>query len=281
MRLLWTLTGAGLLLAAWLFWSSPTVDFDGAGVDDEATVPCEPLGPTPRGDGEAPFRYAGDLLTPEQSSIASDWVEAETRNSDDPDAERRLIETSVLAACEDARTDRQTELGLVALLVTGSGVVLATRLLAGAPAGPRRQRDDGGYTVAETLALEPHPEGGSYRRTWASPVTVTLPDGRERPTATLIWFSLAAGEASAWHRVASDELWLAHAGRVVLELGGDGEAPEPGERVVLDADDLTHVGAAQALVPADTWQRTVPTDADALVRCLVSPGFDFDDFELA
>ncbi|WP_230487361.1 cupin domain-containing protein [Nocardioides anomalus] len=29
------------------------------------------------------------------------------------------------------------------------------------------------------------------------------------------------------------------------------------------------------------WQRTVPHDDDALVSCLVSPGFDFADFELA
>jgi len=33
--------------------------------------------------------------------------------------------------------------------------------------------------------------------------------------------------------------------------------------------------------PAGVWQRTVPSDADALVSCLVSPGFDFADFELA
>jgi predicted cupin superfamily sugar epimerase len=37
----------------------------------------------------------------------------------------------------------------------------------------------------------------------------------------------------------------------------------------------------QALVPAGVWQRTLPGPADALVSCLVSPGFDFDDFELA
>ena len=35
-------------------------------------------------------------------------------------------------------------------------------------------------------------------------------------------------------------------------------------------------------MPAGIWQRTLPSeDADALVSCLVSPGFDFDDFELA
>ena len=59
--------------------------------------------------------------------------------------------------------------------------------------------------LAEALDLEPHPEGGWFRQTWASPVAITLPDGRVRPTATLIYFLLPAGEASAWHRVSSDE----------------------------------------------------------------------------
>lgn len=128
--------------------------------------------------------------------------------------------------------------------------------------------------LAEALDLRPHPEGGWYRQTWASPAPVTLPDGRVRPTATLIHFLLPAGESSAWHRVASDELWLAHSGQVSIELGGDGERPEARETLVCD------VKNPQVLVPADHWQRTVPSDAEALVSCLVSPGFDFDDFEL-
>ena len=125
--------------------------------------------------------------------------------------------------------------------------------------------------LAESLVLEPHPEGGWYRQTWASPVTVTLADGRVRPTATLIHFLLVAGESSAWHRVSSDEVWLAHTGRVTLELGGSGPSPGDAERVVVET---------QVVVPAGVWQRTLPADADALVSCLVSPGFDFDDFEL-
>jgi hypothetical protein len=128
--------------------------------------------------------------------------------------------------------------------------------------------------LAVELGLEPHPEGGWYRQTWRSPVSVTLPDGRVRATATLIHFLLPAGESSAWHRVSSDEIWLAHLGVVTLELGGDGDAPGPATAYVVDH------AHTQVVVPAGVWQRTVPSDEDALVSCLVSPGFDFEDFEL-
>ena len=130
-------------------------------------------------------------------------------------------------------------------------------------------------SLIRSLDLQPHPEGGWYRQTWAAAETVTLPDGRVRPTATLIYFLLPAGDSSAWHRVASDEMWLAHHGSVTLELGGVG--PEP----VLEATAVVDAVSPQALVAAGTWQRTVPADGDALVSCLVSPGFHFDDFELA
>ena len=136
--------------------------------------------------------------------------------------------------------------------------------------------------LAEELDLQPHPEGGWYRQTWRSPIDVTLPDGRVRPTATLIHFLLPAGEASAWHRVRSDEVWLAHLGEVRLELGGSGSRPQPGEHQPGEHLTVsTGTGAVQVLVPADVWQRTLPGGEDALVSCLVSPGFDFADFQLA
>ena len=133
-------------------------------------------------------------------------------------------------------------------------------------------------SLAEQLDLEAHPEGGWYRQTWASPEQVTLADGRMRPTATLIYFLLPAGESSTWHRVRSDEVWLAHTGSVTLELGGTDQAPVTAATAYVG----TRIGQqAQVVVPAGTWQRTLPSERDALVSCLVSPGFDFDDFELA
>ena len=54
----------------------------------------------------------------------------------------------------------------------------------------------GAAEVVAALGLAPHPEGGWVRRTWTSPTTVDLPDGRRRPTATVILFRLVAGETS-------------------------------------------------------------------------------------
>ncbi len=135
------------------------------------------------------------------------------------------------------------------------------------------------HPLIDALGLVRHPEGGWYRQTWASGVDVDLPDGRVRPTATLIHFLLPAGDASGWHKVASDEIWIAQQGVVVLELGGTDEEPVAASqhRCGLDVE-VGH--ETQVLVPAGTWQRTVPREEDALVSCLVSPGFDFADFTL-
>jgi uncharacterized protein len=117
--------------------------------------------------------------------------------------------------------------------------------------------------------LAPHPEGGWYRRTWTSPVTVDTPRG-PRPSATAILYLLDT--VSARHRVASAELWLWHSGSAVELTTGD----PPGTRTVLDAT------APQWTVPAGVWQSArLLGPAPALVSCVVSPGFDFADFDLA
>jgi predicted cupin superfamily sugar epimerase len=134
--------------------------------------------------------------------------------------------------------------------------------------------------LAESLDLEAHPEGGWYRRTWTAPQRAQLPDGRDRAAASAILFHLPAGEASAWHRVRADELWIAQVGRVELELGGTGLVPDEETTVAVVGVAVAAGDEPQVVVPAGTWQRTRPTDADALVTCVVSPEFHFDDFEL-
>ena len=56
--------------------------------------------------------------------------------------------------------------------------------------------------IIARLGLQPHPEGGWYRQTWAGP------EVQGRASGTAILFLLKAGERSHWHRVDADEIWL-------------------------------------------------------------------------
>ncbi len=137
--------------------------------------------------------------------------------------------------------------------------------------------------LAEALDLAPHPEGGWYRETWATR-TRFHPDGYpgERASATAIHFLLEPGEESRWHRVRSDELWLWHrGGPLTLLLGGAGERPEQQPHVVTLGAAVERGEVPQALVPGGSWQAARPAaGSGVLVSCVVSPRFDFADFEL-
>jgi uncharacterized protein len=137
--------------------------------------------------------------------------------------------------------------------------------------------------LAELLDLEPHPEGGWFRQTWRGAVEVS-PTGYDgsRATATAIYFLLNPGEVSRWHRVASDELWLWHSGGpLTLSLGGAGATPGDADARTLGPSIATGE-RPQIVVPGGTWQSAAPAGPEpVLVSCVVSPGFEFADFELA
>jgi predicted cupin superfamily sugar epimerase len=129
--------------------------------------------------------------------------------------------------------------------------------------------------LAELLDLAAHPEGGWYRQTWRSAVEFT-PDGYpgSRAAATAIYFALHPGEQSAPHLVRSDELWFWHSGGSL--------ALTVGVRTVLLGPDLIAGERPQTLVPGGTWQSARPAGTEpVLVSCVVAPGFDFADFQLA
>ena len=122
--------------------------------------------------------------------------------------------------------------------------------------------------IVRRLGLLPHPEGGFYRETFRSGLILDLPDGRRRAASTAIHYLLPTGTWSAWHRVASDEVWHHYDGGALrLHLLGAGTR-------------LLHRGDPQAIVPAGVWQAAEPVEAAVLCGCTVAPGFDFADFEL-
>ena len=139
--------------------------------------------------------------------------------------------------------------------------------------------------LARALDLQPHPEGGWYRETWRSELTLPAAAlsgyGGPRAAGSAIYFLLNPGERSQWHRVRSAELWLWHrGGPLTLSLGGIDEAPgEPDERTLGPA--VERGERPQLLVPPGCWQAAMPAgDEPVLVSCVVVPGFDFADFEL-
>jgi uncharacterized protein len=125
-------------------------------------------------------------------------------------------------------------------------------------------------TLLETLALEPHPEGGHYRETWA--------DG----ACSAIYFLLQAGESSAWHRVRDRvEIWHFYAG-APLRLEVDAQGPGTGAVQTIElGNDLDTGQRPQVVVPAGTWQSARSLGDWTLVGCTVAPPFTFEAFDLA
>ncbi|MBZ8132854.1 cupin domain-containing protein [Afifella sp. IM 167] len=136
--------------------------------------------------------------------------------------------------------------------------------------------DEGGFNAREVIALlglQPHPEGGHFRETFRD---AGEHDGRSHGTA--IYFLLAAGERSHWHRVDAAEIWHFYAGApLALTVA---EARGQSERWLLGPN-LAAGERPQHVVPAGAWQAAESLGAWTLVGCTVAPGFQFEGFELA
>jgi uncharacterized protein len=171
--------------------------------------------------------------------------------------------------------------------------------------------------IIEQLQLAGHPEGGHYRRTYES--ESTLANGRQ--TCTAIYFLLANDDFSALHRISSDELWHYYGGApmlVVVVDGADGSirrhrvgpllvdergriVQQPqlvvhanqwfGSRALIDdtlgtidntVGTCVHDSGSSSSSSSASSSPSTSTDCDySLVGCTVSPGFSFDDWQLA
>lgn len=133
--------------------------------------------------------------------------------------------------------------------------------------------------LVAALELSPHPEGGWYREIHRSRNFVNPDDGRSaRRALTAIYFLLAEGQSSRWHRVASDETWHHHEGDV-LELS-IAASPDASNVVTLALGPVGDGVEPVRVVPAGQWQAARSTGAFTFVSCAVGPGFEFDDFEM-
>ena len=134
------------------------------------------------------------------------------------------------------------------------------------------------------LGLTPHQEGGYYKQSFHSTETITDQKGTmnfegNRKLYTSIYFLLTSNDISHFHRLKSDELWYYHAGSplTIHVIEENGEYKEIKLGLNMDNGEVP-----QALVPKNTIFGSSVMDADtfSLVGCMVSPGFEYKDFEL-
>ncbi len=139
--------------------------------------------------------------------------------------------------------------------------------------------------LIEQLGLEPHPEGGFYKESYRSDNTIPMAAMQgvfsgDRAYGTSIYFLLTADNFSAFHRIKQDEIWHHYEGGTLEVHEIDPQGRYSCYKV---GKHLLNGETPQRMVPAGSWFAScvAPGVDYALTGCTVSPGFDFDDFELA
>lgn len=132
----------------------------------------------------------------------------------------------------------------------------------------------------EQLNLLPHPEGGYYKETYRSSNEIQANGfNGSRSVATSIYFLLRDNEKSHLHRIRSDEQWYYHAGSTLeIIILHEGKLS-----IELLGSNIEKGESLHVTVPAGGWfgSRVKNQEGFVLVSCVVAPGFDFEDFELA
>lgn len=133
--------------------------------------------------------------------------------------------------------------------------------------------------------MSAHPEGGWYKETYRSQGSIpqqALPTDLmgDRSYSTGIYFLLTKENFSTFHRIKSDEVWHFYDGDGldIHELATDGSYTK--HQLGLD---LENGERPQLVIAAKSWFASEVNNGGSwsLVGCTVSPGFDFQDFEMA
>ena len=127
--------------------------------------------------------------------------------------------------------------------------------------------------IIERFHLDPHPEGGWFRRTYESKELIESPNGF-RPAGTSILYLLNRGEVSRLHSLDADETWYFHQGApLLLHMFSKNDYHS-----VQLGDISSHSGSlAQYTIPAETIFGVTPCKHSnmpfSLVSCSVCPGY--------
>jgi len=137
----------------------------------------------------------------------------------------------------------------------------------------------------DKLQLIPHPEGGYYREIYRAGEMILaehLPGNFKgnRSISTSIYFLLQKNDFSAFHKLKSDELWHFYDGSAIKIsiIDEDDKFSE-----IFLGNNIVQGEKFQTIIKKNCWFAAELADKSffALVGCTVSPGFDFQDFEMA
>ncbi|MGX7109436.1 cupin domain-containing protein [Facklamia miroungae] len=127
-----------------------------------------------------------------------------------------------------------------------------------------------------TLDMKEHPEGGYFSEVERSQDKLKI-DGKERSLFTSIYFLLEKENPSHFHRLTADEIWYYHYGQ---PLTVHMISPEGVYTKAILGLDVTSSQVLQYRVPKGTIFGSTVKEGFSLVSCMVSPGFEYEDFEL-
>jgi len=138
--------------------------------------------------------------------------------------------------------------------------------------------------IIRLLNLQKHPEGGYYSEVFRSDEIIgkkSLPARykSKRCLHTSIYFLLKGNDFSAFHRLNTDEIWHFYSGSKILI-----HIIENKNRIntFILGNNLKAGEKFQIIVKKGHWFAAEVEDKKsyALIGCTMSPGFDFEDFEL-
>jgi predicted cupin superfamily sugar epimerase len=134
--------------------------------------------------------------------------------------------------------------------------------------------------VIKYLDLKPLPgEGGFYRETYRSNLIIEK-TGKTRSIQTQIYYLVTEESFSVLHRLKNDEIYHYYGGGAaeILLISPNGKFS-----IEKLGNDLRNGEKPQILIPSNYWQgvRLLNSASNwSLMGTSVSPGFEFEDFEL-
>lgn len=138
--------------------------------------------------------------------------------------------------------------------------------------------------IIEMFNLQPHPEGGYYKRIFESDETLSqevLPPAftGNRPYMSSIYYLLERGQLSSFHKLKQCELWHLYKGGPLkvyrIDTAGNLDVSIVGQDYL--SGQVPHI----EFQPGTYFSAELCEEGEyAFMGCSVSPGFDFKDFHL-